>query len=96
MGITLDGSMSFEKVTIGPRVVITFRGKLIVVEAKRPEDLSACRILSSNFGLTVQHPASLVKIHRLGDIGRHDAIVLSDLGDAVDLDGERHRNAFAL
>ncbi len=67
-----------------------------VVEAEISDDVRARRIGSTDLGFAVQKTIQLIKICGLGYVGGNDLIILAGLGDAVHLNGEQHRNAFAI
>ncbi|HWO39701.1 MAG TPA: hypothetical protein VNO32_63845, partial [Candidatus Acidoferrum sp.] len=56
------------------------------------EDASARRIGSANLRLAVEQAIALIKIDGLEDIGRDYGVILAELGDAIDLDGEDYGN----
>ena len=67
-----------------------------IVEADVAEDFCAGRIGGANFRAAVEVAVRLVKIGGLFDVGGDERIVFADFGDAVDLNGEEHRDAVGL
>src|SRR5581483_8712336 len=68
----------------------------LVVKAIIAENLRPQRISRNYFWHATQHSTRLIKVDRAGHIGWNDAIILSWLGDAIDLDGEQNWNLLLL
>jgi hypothetical protein len=79
--------------TVVPRVLLALDGIGFVVEAKIAEDLGTVGIGGYDLRFAVHEAIRLIKIRGRRYIGGNDLIVLERLGDAIDLNGEQHRNA---
>src|SRR5579864_2421969 len=95
LGITLNLGMSLHEDTVIPGVLPAVDRIPFVVEAEISDDVRACGIGGVDLGLAVQKAIQLIEICGLGYIGGNDLIILAGLGDAVDLNGEQHRNTFS-
>ena len=87
-GIALDLNVGLHEQAIPPGILAATERFCFVVGAEVAEDPSALGISGANLGLAVQHTIELIKIDGLGDIGRDYAVILADLGDAIDLDSK--------
>ena len=91
--ITFDLSVAFTQETATPGKPVAFCGIPFVLPKKIPEDCRARRIGGHDFSATVNQAMRLVEIHRLGDIGRNEPIILKRLCDAIYLYRQRDRDA---
>jgi len=68
-------------------------GFRFVAGAEIAEDAGARWIGGANLGLAVEQAIELIKIDGLQDIGRDYGVILTELRNAIDLDGEDYGNA---
>ena len=64
-----------------------------VVKAKVSDDARTRGISCADFGASVGMTVGLIEIGGLRYVRRNDAVSLTELRDAVDLDGQKHRDA---
>jgi len=76
-----------------PNVLVAGIRARYVGESKIPDDLRACRIGGANGGLAVDKSVGLEGIGGLGYVDGDEPIIVVNLGNAIHLNGEEHRDA---
>ena len=94
--ITLNFRVRFHQHPIEPGIAFAADRVRFIVVSKVSHNLRTGRIGSANCTLAMHDSIRLVEIYRLPYIGGNKVIVLPDLGDAVDLNGEENRDAILL
>ena len=92
-GIAFNFGVSLHEDAVVPWVVPAL-DRVGIVEPEISDDAGACWIGGANLGPAVDKTVRLIEIYRLGYVGGNDRIIFTELGDAIHLDGEQHRNAF--
>ena len=64
-----------------------------VVEAKVSDDARTRGICRADFGASVGMPVGLIEIGGLSHIRWNDSVSLTEFCDAIDLDGQKNRDA---
>lgn len=87
----------FGEVAVPPRIVfVAIHWVGCVIETKVSDNVRAGRICRVNFGASMRGSIGLIKIGSLSHVRRNNAIILSKLPDAIDLDGQKHWNAIGI
>ena len=92
-GVALDLDVASHEDAVVPRILRAGDGLAAVIDAEIAQDPRAVGVSRLNFLLAVKKTFVLVKICGVLDILRNEGIVLARLGNAIDLNGEKHGNA---
>src|SRR5260370_20082859 len=94
--IALDFGVRFYQDPVEPRISLATDGPRPIVIAEVSQDFRMYRIGGPNLGSSVHDSIRLVEIDRLPDVGGNHGIILTDLGDAIHLNGEQDGNTISL
>lgn len=96
VGIAFTLHVVGSDVPVKPGIAFTTDWGLVVVEAVIAEDAGFGIVDSLDFTAAVNESVRLVKVDRSSDVIGNQFIVLPELGHAVDLNREHHRDANAV
>ena len=91
--IALDLDVGLHDQPVPPGILTATEGFRFVAGAEIAEYAGARWVGGANLGLAVEHAIQLIKIDGLEHIGRDYGVIFSELGDAINLDGEDYGNA---
>lgn len=79
-----------------PGILVAGDVCLVVIELIVAEDLRSGWIGGADSGAAVKQSVALIEVDGLGHVGRDARVSLPDLRDAVDENGQQHRNLIVL